>query len=309
MKDSRRMKPPDSGTGIWVRRAFAEGIGTFFLVFVGAGAIAVDAQTGGAIGHVGIALAFAFVVLAMIYAIAHVSGAHINPAVTLGFWSVGRFPGKGVLPYLAAQTGGAGLAALAVLSIVGPAGGVGATVPAVGARPAVMVELLLSFSLMFVIMAMATDRRAAPGSAGLAIGLTVGFGAIFGGPLTGGSMNPARSLGPALAGGGWEAHWIYWVAPTLGMLLAARAYELLRPADAHRPAKGVPTGVRGPLGDAAPVDAADSVGHAAPFGGAAPLDVGEFPGDRGTSARASPGPSPAAVPSPRSRVAPRAEGR
>jgi MIP family channel proteins len=235
---------------VWTRRAIAEGIGTFFLVLIGPGAAMVNAHTGGAIGHPGIALAFAFVVLAMIYTIGHLSGAHINPAVTIAFWSAGRFPGREVLPYVVAQSAGAVLASLVLLAILGPVGNLGATVPSISIGGAFAVEFLLSFVLMFVIMAVATDDRVADGFAGLAVGLTVGFDAMMGGPLTGASMNPARSLGPAAAGGIWEAHWIYWVAPITGTIAAARVYEFLRIA--RPPAvvpEGVPLGVQGPLDD------------------------------------------------------------
>lgn len=233
---------------VWVRRAVAEGIGTYFLVLIGPGTAMVNAHSSGAITHPGVALAFAFVVLAMIYTIGHLSGAHINPAVTIAFWSAGRFPGREVLPYIAAQCAGAVAASLSLLWILGPVGAMGATAPAVPVPSAFAVEFLLSFVLMFVIMAVATDERVADGFAGLAVGLTVGFCAMMGGPLTGASMNPARSLGPAVAGGIWTAHWLYWVAPILAMIAAARTYDFLRVArvpEAVPP--GVPIGVQGPL--------------------------------------------------------------
>ena len=226
-----------------IRRTLAEAIGTFFLVLIGPGAAMVDAYSGGVVGHAGVALAFAFVVLAMVYALGHISGAHINPAVTLALWSVGRFRGRDVLPYAVAQCAGAILAALALVAVLGPVGKEGATLPTVGVGGSFGVEWLLSFVLMLVVMAVATDQRVAPAFGGVAVGLTVGFCAMMGGPLTGASMNPARSLGPAVAGGSWDAHWIYWVAPVTGMLAAARVYEFLRPAGA---AARVPPGV--PLG-------------------------------------------------------------
>ena len=231
-----------------VRRAVAEALGTFFLVLIGPGAVMVNAYTGGAVSHVGVALAFAFVVIAMVYALGHLSGAHINPAVTLAFWSVGRFPGAQVLPYVLAQCAGAAAASALSRIALGPAGQGGATLPAVTPAVAFGVEWLLSFALMFVVMALATDERVADGFAALAVGLTVGFCALVGGPLTGASMNPARSFGPALAGGLWQAHWLYWAAPVTGMLAAARLYEVLRPA--APPAFGTsvaPLGVQGPL--------------------------------------------------------------
>jgi MIP family channel proteins len=210
------------------RRAVAEAIGTFFLVLIGPGAVMVNAYSGGAVSHVGVALAFAFVVMAMIYALGHLSGAHINPAVTLAFWSAGRFSAAEVVPYVAAQCTGAAAASLISRTALGMVGSVGATIPSIPLPVAFGVEWLLSFALMFVIMAAATDNRVAANSAPVAVGLTVGFCALVGGPLTGASMNPARSLGPAIVGGHWSGHWIYWVAPITAMIGAARAYDLLR---------------------------------------------------------------------------------
>lgn len=201
--------------------------------------------------HVGVALAFAFVICAMVVALGHLSGAHINPAVTVAFWSVRRFAGKDVIPYVAAQCVGATAAAAVLRAVLGNAGRLGATAPTVGPGSALVVEWLLSFVLMFVIMAVATDPRGARDGAGIppiAIGLTVGFCALTGGPLTGASMNPARSLGPALMSGTWTAHWVYWLGPITGMLAGARVYELLRPI--HRSPfvpPGLPLGLDGPI--------------------------------------------------------------
>jgi MIP family channel proteins len=210
------------------RRLVAEAIGTFFLVLIGPGAVMVDAATHGEVGHVGVALAFAFVVTAMIFGVGHLSGAHLNPAVTLGFWSVGQFPSRELVPYVAAQCVGATLGSLVLRAVMGPVGGLGATIPNVTAGRAFSLEWLLSFALMFVIMAVATDQRVPAGFAALGVGLTVGFCALMGGPLTGASMNPARSLGPALVGGLWTAHWIYWLAPATAMPAAAWTYQALR---------------------------------------------------------------------------------
>lgn len=216
-----------------LRRALAEAIGTFFLVLIGPGAVMVNAYSNGALGGTGIALAFGFVVLAMVVTLGHISGAHINPAVTVAFWSVRRFPGREVFPYVLAQCSGAIAAALVLRSVLGTIGDSGATLPHVGIERAFLVEWLLSFVLMLVIMAVATDGRVADGVAAIAVGLTVGFCALLG-PLTGSSMNPARSLGPALAGGQWVGQWLYWIAPLTGMIAAARVYEFLRQASAPR---------------------------------------------------------------------------
>jgi len=230
------------------RRLVAEGVGTFFLVMIGPGTAMVDAFAGGTIGPVGVSLAFAFVVIAMIYALGHLSGAHINPAVTVAFWSVRRFPASEVIPYVAAQCTGAVIASITLWAALGPVGNMGATLPAISLPAALAVEWLLSFALMFVVMAVATDERVADGFAALAVGLTVGFCALMGGPLTGASMNPARSFGPALVGGLWQAHWLYWLAPITGMTAAARMYDALRETQPPRlAAEATPLGVQGPI--------------------------------------------------------------
>lgn len=208
----------------------------------------VNAYADGAVSHVGVSLAFAFVVIAMVYALGHLSGAHINPAVTLAFWSVRRFPSAEVLPYIVAQCTGAVGAVWALQAVMGPIGNLGATVPTVTLGSAFGIEWLLSFVLMFVIMAVATDERVADGFAAIAVGLTVGFCAMMGGPLTGASMNPARSFGPALVGDLWRAHWLYWAAPISGMLAAAWVYEFLRRAEPPLTTSDLrPFGVEGPL--------------------------------------------------------------
>lgn len=210
------------------RALAAEAVGTFTLVFIGPGAAAVDSWSHGAVTHVGVSLAFAFVILALVYALGHVSGAHLNPAVTFGFWAAGRFPFRAVGPYVAAQLLGAVAAALALRAVVGGHVVAAATVPAIGSLPALLVETLLTFFLMVVILAVATDARVDGAVSGLAVGLTVGFNALMGGPLTGASMNPARSLGPAVVGGVWVGHWIYWIGPLLGAGGGALVYSYLR---------------------------------------------------------------------------------
>lgn len=218
------------------RRWVAEGIGTFFLVFAGPGAAVANANSHGVVTHVGVALAFAFVIVAMICAVGHLSGAHLNPVVTVGFWASGRFPGREVFPYVASQCLSAIAASALLLATMGLVGDMGATLPTIAIGAAFALELAMSFGLMFVIMAVATDDRVPGGTAALAVGFTVGFCALTGGTLTGASMNPARSLGPALVGGLWQAHWSYWVAPIAGTVMAAKTYEYLRratPPKAH----------------------------------------------------------------------------
>jgi aquaporin Z len=210
-----------------VRRCVAELLGTFALVSVGPGAAMVAAKTG-AFGHTGVALAFGLVVAFVVASSGHLGGAHINPAVTVGFWIVRRFPGRDVLPYVIAQCAGAILASLVLRWLLGPVGHLGATIPAVSVGRAFVIEAGYSGLLAFVIMGVATDARSPAALAPYAIGATVFAGALVTGPLTGGSFNPARTLGPAVAGGGWQAHWLYWVAPTVGIVAGMRLYESLR---------------------------------------------------------------------------------
>lgn len=226
-------------SGNLARCMTGEAIGTFFLVLMGPGAAMVDASFGGALGQVGIALAFGFVVLALVYAFGHLSGAHFNPAVTLAFWASGRFPRAYLPGYLAAQCSGAVLASAVLVWVLGPVANAGATLPVVGAARSLGIEFLFSFLLMLVIMAVATDRRVIGGVAGLAVGLTVGCCALLG-PMTGSSMNPARSLGPALVSGRWDGHWLYWAGPIAGMIAAAAVYDWLRAARLT-PSGGGPT--------------------------------------------------------------------
>lgn len=212
------------------RRAMAEGVGTFLFVLMGTGAVVVNARTEGALGLVGIALAFGFALVALIYSIGHISGAHVNPAVTLALWSVRRFPARDALAYIPAQCLGAVAASLVLWGIFGVTADLGATRPALEVSESFVVEWILSFALMFVIAAVASDERVAYGFAGIAIGFTIVFTHLFGITLTGASMNPARSLGPAVAAGVWEEHWLYWLAPILGMIAGAWTYETLRAA-------------------------------------------------------------------------------
>jgi len=212
-----------------LRRAAAEGIGVFALVFAGCGAIVAEAENPGTLGALGVALAFGLVVMAMVYATGHLSGAHLNPAVTLAFALTRHFPGREALAYVGAQIAGA-LAAAALLAAVWPSQptDLGTTLPSVGIGSAFVYEVVLTAFLMFVIMAVATDTRAVGAAAAIAIGGTVGLDALFGGPVTGASMNPARSLGPALVSGELHDLWLYLLAPALGAAVGALAYQLVR---------------------------------------------------------------------------------
>ena len=216
--------------GSWSRSAQkwgAEAIGTFCLVFAGCGAIMVDARSG-ALGDVGISLVFGLVIMVMIYANGHISGAHFNPAVTIAFAASGRFSWRQVLPYFLVQCLAALAAATLLRVLLGPLGDLGATLPAGPWWQAFVLEVVLTAILMFVITSVATDSRAVGEMAGLAIGATVALAALMGGPISGASMNPARSLGPAVAAGQLEHLWIYVVAPITGALLGAGAYQLIR---------------------------------------------------------------------------------
>jgi MIP family channel proteins len=215
-----------------VRRAAAEGIATFALVFAGCGAIVADAEYDGTLGTVGVALVFGLVIMVMVYATGHLSGAHINPAVTIAFALTRHFPGREAATYIGSQVAGALVAALALLAIwPSEPGDLGVTVPSVGAGSALTYEVVMTGLLMFVIMAVATDTRAVGAAAAIAIGASVGLDALFGGPVTGASMNPARSLGPAIATGEFTDLWVYLVGPAAGAALGALAYQAIRTPD------------------------------------------------------------------------------
>ena len=206
----------------------AEAVGTFGIVFAGCGAIMIDIVSHGQITHVGVGLVFGLIVAAMISAFGHISGAHFNPAVTLGFVLARHFPLRRMWGYWGAQVLGAIAAAATLRLLLGNVAHLGATVPAGNPWQSAGFELLLTAGLMIVIMAVATDTRAVGQAAAFAIGATVGLEALFAGPISGASMNPARSLGPALMSGTWTAQWVYVVAPLLGATLGALLYRWIR---------------------------------------------------------------------------------
>ena len=211
----------------FARALVAEAIGTFALVFAGCGAVMVDAKTH-ALGHVGVALTFGLVIMVMIYAVGHVSGAHFNGAVTFAFALTRHFPWPRAVGYWAAQLLGAIAAAALLRASLGDVAHVGATLPSGSQGQSFLWELVLSAFLMFVILAVATDTRAVGEAAAIAIGGTIGLDAMFGGPISGASMNPIRSIGPALVSGDLHALWLYIVAPIVGTSLGGLAYQFVR---------------------------------------------------------------------------------
>ena len=209
-------------------KAFAEALGTFAITLFGCGAIGISQRFPGAISSGTVPLAFGLVVAIMIYAVGHISGAHFNPAVTLAFAVARHFPRGQLLIYWASQFLGA-LGGIAFLSATLPGGtSLGATIPTVAIFPALLWEIVLTFFLMFVIISVATDTRAVGVMAGAAIGGTVALAAIVGGPLTGASMNPARSLAPAIFEGHFSELWLYFLGPAVGAVAAAVVYNFIR---------------------------------------------------------------------------------
>ena len=219
--------------GVNPRALVAEFIGTFGLIFIGAGSIIVDAFIGGRSGLTGIALAHGLAIFLGVSYSAHISGGHLNPAVTVGFMATKRIGGGAGLAYIVSQLLG-GIVAALLLKLVTPgepaartALGTPAPGQGVGAGSALIVEFVLTFFLVFVIFGTAVDPRGPKAIFPLCIGMAVAMDILMGGPLTGGSMNPARSLGPALVSGLWTAHWVYWVGPILGGASAAWLYDSL----------------------------------------------------------------------------------
>jgi aquaporin Z len=206
----------------------AEVLGTALLLIFGTGAVVIDEQTH-ALGHGGIAAAFGLVVFLLIQSLGETSGCHLNPAVTVGFWAAGRFPARRVLPYVAAQLLGAALGSALVKLVATPGSNLGATLPAHGAMQALGIETFLTFGLMLVILRVTSGSKEVGMLAGLAISAMVGLEALVAGPLTGASMNPARSLSPALLSGVWTNWWLYIVGPVAGAVLAVAVDKLLQP--------------------------------------------------------------------------------
>ncbi len=203
-------------------------LGTFALVFAGAGAIVVDTVSNGTITHAGVALTFGLVVLAMIYTVGDISGAHLNPAVTVGFWAARRFPGREVFPYALSQCVGA-LLASGLLRFLFPLDKMlGATLPAGSDVQSFVLEVVLTFLLMLTILNVSTGAKEKGITAGIAIGAVIAMEAMFAGPICGASMNPARSLAPALVSGHLEHLWIYLVAPVIGAVAATFACRCVR---------------------------------------------------------------------------------
>jgi MIP family channel proteins len=211
-----------------LRRLGAEFVGTFALVFAGAGAIVIDTTQHGAVTHVGVAATFGLVIMVMIYAVGHISGGHFNPGVTLAFAAARHFPLRDVAPYWSAQFAAAIAAAVVLRLMFGDVAALGATQPSGSAAQSFWMELILTFGLMFVIISVATDTRAVGQAAAIAIGGTVGLEAMFAGPISGASMNTARSLGPAIVSGELHALWVYVLAPPIGAVLGALTYQAIR---------------------------------------------------------------------------------
>ena len=209
-----------------MRRYVAEVIATFALVFAGTGAAVVNDVTGGVVTHIGISITFGLIVTAMIHAVGDVSGAHMNPAVTVGFWLSKRFPAREVAPYIASQCIGA-VAASALLGLIflGEVTSFGATVPAGSVVQSLALEVVITFFLMFVILGATAHGASGSVLAGIVIGGTVALCALFAGPISGASMNPARSLGPALVSGELSHMWLYVVGPVAGAALAVAGYR------------------------------------------------------------------------------------
>jgi aquaporin Z len=202
------------------RKLVAELFGTFVLVFAGTGAIVINEWSGGTVTHMGIAFTFGLIVLAMIYSLGDVSGCHLNPAVTIGFFAARRFEGRMIVPYIVSQLIGAVLASVTLRMIFPTSNTLGATLPAGDALQSFVLEVILTLILMFVILSVSTGSKEKGMMAGVAVGSVIALEALFAGPISGASMNPARSFAPALVSLRLDHLWIYLVAPVIGACLS-----------------------------------------------------------------------------------------
>lgn len=211
-----------------MRKFYAEAFGTFCLVFAGTGAIVINDVSGGVISHLGIALTFGLVVLSMIYAVGDISGAHLNPAVTIGFFVANRFAGRLVLPYIASQIAGALIASFLLRFLFPSHISLGTTLPAGSYVQSFILELVLTAILMFVILKVSSGARERGITAGIVVGSVITLEALFAGPISGASMNPARSLAPAIVSGQLASTWLYLAAPILGAFLGVALCRVMR---------------------------------------------------------------------------------
>jgi aquaporin Z len=214
--------------GTWPRAALAEFLGTFLLVFAGSGAIVINEISGGQVSTLGVGLSFGLAVMAAIVIFGPVSGAHINPAVSVALASGGRLPWRLLPAYITAQLLGAVVAAAVLVALFDNVAKLGSTVPSGSALQALVLEMLLTFFLLYVILSVLREGADAR-IAGFVIGGYVSLAAIFAGPIAGASMNPARSFGPALVSGAWDDHWVYWLGPIFGALAARLAFQITHP--------------------------------------------------------------------------------
>lgn len=210
-----------------MKKLIAECLGTFVIVFCGTGAIIADQEFGGMIGHLGISLTFGLVVMGMIYALGNISGAHFNPAVTIAFWISGKFPVQLLLPYFFSQLIGALAASLILKGFFPHNLLLGATIPIGSEMQSFWVEFLLTLILMLVILLVSQGSKERGAIAGLIIGLVIFLGAFFAGPISGASMNPARSFGPAIASGRIDFLWIYFTATIAGAIAAVGLWKCI----------------------------------------------------------------------------------